>query len=43
MAECSINLGHKIQLHNTSILAAKTRYMDSIIREATEMDSIPTI
>jgi hypothetical protein len=42
VAEHSVDFGHRIQLHNTSILATKTRYRDRIIREAIEMSSIPT-
>jgi hypothetical protein len=39
LAQCvyskhSVNLGHRIQFHNTSILATKIRYMDHIISEA---------
>jgi hypothetical protein len=41
IAELSINLGHRIQLHNTSIPASKSRYMDRIIREATEIEPHP--
>jgi hypothetical protein len=42
LAEHSINLGHCIQLHNTSILAKKLRYMDHIIiREAKEIELHP--
>jgi hypothetical protein len=40
-AEHSINLGHPIQLHNTSILVKKPRYMDRVIREAIEIDLHP--
>jgi hypothetical protein len=36
--ENSINLGHCIQLRNTSILAKKLRYMDHIIREVIEIE-----
>jgi hypothetical protein len=35
VAKHSINLGH-IQLQNTSILSTKSRYMDQMIREATD-------
>ncbi|PNF22070.1 hypothetical protein B7P43_G09300 [Cryptotermes secundus] len=38
VAEHRIDLGHRIQLQNTSILATKTRYMDRIIREAIEIE-----
>jgi DNA-binding IclR family transcriptional regulator len=41
MAEHSIDLGHRIPFHNTSILATKTRYMDHIIREAIENELHP--
>jgi hypothetical protein len=34
VAEHTVDLGHHIQFHETSILATKTRYMDRIIREA---------
>jgi hypothetical protein len=38
VAELGINLGHRIQLQNTSILATKNRYMDQIIMDATEIE-----
>jgi hypothetical protein len=38
MAEHSVNLGHGIQFHNTSILATKTQYMNCIVREAIEIE-----
>jgi hypothetical protein len=38
MAEHSVDLGHRIQFHNTSALATKTQYMDRIVREAIEME-----
>jgi hypothetical protein len=41
IAEHTVDLGHCIQFHKTSILAAKTRYMDSIIREAIEIELHP--
>jgi hypothetical protein len=41
VAEHSVDLGHRIQLHNTSILATKTQYMDRIIREAIEIELHP--
>jgi hypothetical protein len=41
VAEHSIELGHRIELQNTSILATKTRYMDRIIREAIEIELHP--
>jgi hypothetical protein len=42
IAEHSINKEHRIQFHNSSILATNTRYMDHIVREATETD-LPTL
>jgi hypothetical protein len=39
--EHSVDLGHHIQFHNTSILASKTQYMDRIIREAIEIELHP--
>jgi hypothetical protein len=41
IAEYSIEQGHHIQFHNTSILATKTRYMDRIVREAIEIELRP--
>jgi hypothetical protein len=41
VAEHSIDFGHHIQLHNTSILATKTRYVDHIIRESIEIELHP--
>jgi len=38
MNEHSINLGHHIQFHDTSILAKKYRYMEHLIREAVETE-----
>jgi hypothetical protein len=38
LAEHSVDLGHRIQFHNTSILATKTQYMDRIVREAIEIE-----
>jgi hypothetical protein len=40
-AEHSIEQGHCIQFHNSSILASKTRYMDRIVREAIEIELHP--
>jgi hypothetical protein len=37
IAEHSIDQGHDIQFHNSSILTTKTRYMDCIVREAIEI------
>jgi hypothetical protein len=41
VAEHSTNLGHRIQLQDNSILSTKFRYMDRIIREATEIELHP--
>jgi hypothetical protein len=41
VAEHSINLGHRIQLHNTSILAKKSRCMDRFIREVIDIELHP--
>jgi hypothetical protein len=41
VAEHSIDQGHYIQFHNFSILATKTRYMDHIVRKATEIEFHP--
>jgi hypothetical protein len=41
VAEHSINLGHRIQLQNTTILSTKPRYMDCIIKEAIEIELHP--
>jgi hypothetical protein len=41
VAEQSINLGHHIQLQNTTILSTKPRYWDRIIREAIEIQLHP--
>jgi hypothetical protein len=38
VAEHSMNLGHHIQFHNTSILTTKTSYDDHIVREAIEIE-----
>jgi hypothetical protein len=34
VAEHSIDQEHRIQFHNSSILATKIRYMDRVVREA---------
>jgi hypothetical protein len=41
MAEHSINLDHRIQIQNTTILSTKSRYMDRTIREAIEIELQP--
>jgi hypothetical protein len=41
IAEHSTDPGHRIQLHNASILATKTRYMDHFVREAIEIELHP--
>jgi hypothetical protein len=41
VAEHSIDQGHRIQFHNSSILAMKTRYMNRIVREALEIELHP--
>jgi hypothetical protein len=41
MAEHSVDQGHRIQFHNSSILPTKTRYMDRIVREAIEIEHHP--
>jgi hypothetical protein len=43
VAEHSIDQGHRIQFHDASILATKTRYMDRIVREAIEIELHPTM
>jgi hypothetical protein len=40
-AEHSIDQGHRIQFHNSSILVTKIRYMDRIVREAIEIELHP--
>jgi hypothetical protein len=39
--EHTINQGHRIHFHNSSILASKTRYMDCTVREAIEFELHP--
>jgi hypothetical protein len=41
VAEHTIQSEHRIQFHNTSILATKNRYMDRIIMEAIEIELHP--
>jgi hypothetical protein len=41
VAEHSINLGHRIQLQDITILSTKSRYMDRMIRETTEIELHP--
>jgi hypothetical protein len=41
VAEQSINLDHRIQLQNTTILSTKSRYIDRMIRKATEIEIQP--
>jgi hypothetical protein len=41
VANHNINLGHCIQFHDTSILAKKSKCMECIIREATEIELNP--
>jgi hypothetical protein len=41
VAENSIDQGHCIQCHNSSILASKTRYMDRIVRVVIEIELHP--
>jgi hypothetical protein len=41
VAEHSIDQGHRIQFHDASILAMKTRYIDRIVREAIEIELHP--
>jgi hypothetical protein len=42
-AEHTVDLGHRIKFHETSILATKTLDMDRIIRETIEIELVPTI
>jgi predicted GIY-YIG superfamily endonuclease len=39
--EHTVDLGHRIQFHKTSILTTKTRYTDCIVREATGIELHP--
>jgi hypothetical protein len=41
ISEHSINQGHYIQFHNSSITAMKTRYMDCIVSEAIQIELHP--
>jgi hypothetical protein len=41
VAEHNIYQGHRIQFHNSSILATKSRYMDRVFREAVEIELNP--
>jgi hypothetical protein len=41
VAEHNIDQGHRIQFHNSCIHAMKTRYMDRIVSEATEIELHP--
>jgi hypothetical protein len=41
IAEHSIAQGHRIQFHNSSILATKTRCMDLTVKEAIEIELHP--
>jgi hypothetical protein len=41
IAEHSINQRHRIQFHNSSILASKTRYIDHTVREAIVIELHP--
>jgi hypothetical protein len=38
VAEHSVDFVHRIPFHNTSILATKAQFMDSIVREAIKID-----
>jgi hypothetical protein len=41
IAEHCIDQGHRIQFHNSSILATKTRHMDCIVGEVIEIELHP--
>jgi hypothetical protein len=41
IGEHSIDQEHRIQFHDASILATKTRYIDRIVREAIEIELHP--
>jgi hypothetical protein len=41
VAEHSIDHGHCIQFHSSSILATRTKYMDCMVREAIEIELHP--
>jgi hypothetical protein len=41
VAEHSIDQGHHIQFHNSSILVTKIRYLDRIVKEAIEIELRP--
>jgi hypothetical protein len=41
VAEHGVNLGHRIQFHNTSVLATKTKYVDCIVMETIQIELHP--
>jgi hypothetical protein len=41
VTEHSIDQGHRIQFHNSSILSTTTRYMNRFVREAIEIELHP--
>jgi hypothetical protein len=43
VCEHTVDSGHRILFHDTSILATKTRHMDRIVREAIEIELHPNI